>query len=556
MASALLISFLLSWLVVPLLAGAILGRHTPGHGLAGPLDWIDRNFSSTSSRLCAAPALLGAALLPLLVLGAVAFHRAGTGFMPGMDEGGFVLDYRSAPGTALDETDRLLRRVEEIIRANPSVDTYSRRTGLQLGAGLTEANEGDFFIRLKRGKRVPVEDVMAAIRSEVAAKVPGLDIELAQLMEDLIGDLVAVPQPVEVKLFGDDPAELEAAALATAKRLAALPGIVDVKNGLNSAGDALLIAVDPTKAAAEGMTPAAVHQQVGTFADGTIATQLPRGPKTVGVRVWMPPDGRQRLASLGHLSITAPDGHVFSLFRVASFREVRGQPEITRDNLKRLVAVTARISGRDLGAAVASVRASLDQPGSLPGGVYYAMGGLYEQQQLAFHGLLGVLAAAIALVFTLLLFLYERVRIAVLMLAMPLLALPAVFIGLWIAGVTLNISAMMGLTVVVGIVTEVAIFFLCEVQDQLRTQRLGAAIVAARRNRIRPIIMSAMAALLTLLPLALAIGEGAEMQQPLAIAIVAGLLLEVPLVLVVLPALLQLALGSQATSLRDSAPDA
>ena len=181
------------------------------------------------------------------------------------------------------------------------------------------------------------------------------------------------------------------------------------------------------------------------------------------------------------------------------------------------------------------------------------MGGLYEQQQLAFHGLLGVLAAAIALVFTLLLFLYERVRIAVLMLAMPLLALPAVFIGLWIAGVTLNISAMMGLTVVVGIVTEVAIFFLCEVQDQLRTQRLGAAIVAARRNRIRPIIMSAMAALLTLLPLALAIGEGAEMQQPLAIAIVAGLLLEVPLVLVVLPALLQLALGSRATSLSDSA---
>ena len=203
----------------------------------------------------------------------------------------------------------------------------------------------------------------------------------------------------------------------------------------------------------------------------------------------------------------------------------------------------------------AAVKASLDRPGSLPAGVYYAMGGLYEQQQLAFRGLLGVLAAAIALVFTLLLFLYERMRIAALVLAMPLLALPAVFIGLWAAGLTLNISAMMGLTVVVGIVTEVAIFFLCELQDQLRTQPLAAAIVAARSHRIRPIIMSALAALLTLLPLAFALGEGAEMQQPLAIAIVAGLCLEVPLVLVILPALLQLTLGAGATSLRGNVAD-
>lgn len=247
---------------------------------------------------------------------------------------------------------------------------------------------------------------------------------------------------------------------------------------------------------------------------------------------------------------------MFSLSRVASFREVRGQPEVTRDNLKRLVAVTARISGRDLGAAVARVRSSLDAPGSLPAGVYYSLGGLYEQQQVAFRGLLAVLVAAIALVFALLLFLFERIRVAALVLAMPLLALPAVFIGLWLAGVTLNISAMMGLTVVVGIVTEVAIFFLCELEDQLRTQPLAAAIVAARHHRLRPIVMSALAALLTLLPLAFAIGEGAELQQPLAIAIVAGLVLEIPLVLVLLPTLLELTLGAAATSLRAPGPRA
>ncbi len=549
MASALVISFLLAWLVVPLLASALLRDHVPGHGLARPLAALERAFAAAERSFVGRPLLLAVALVPLLALGAVAYLRAGTGFMPAMDEGGFVLDYRSAPGTSLLETDRLLRQVEEIIRANPSVDTYSRRTGLQLGGMISEANEGDFFIRLKRGKRAAVEDVMNDVRAEIAAKVPGLEIELAQLMEDLIGDLVAVPQPIEVKLFGDDPAVLAAAAIATAKTVAGLPGIVDVRNGLNPAGDALLVQVDQVRAATEGMTPSAVTQQVGTLAGGELAAQLPRGPKTVGVRVWMPPDGRQHLSAFERLRIEAPDGHGFALNRVASFREVQGQPEVTRDNLKRLVAVTARITGRDLGAAIGSVRVALDKPGALPPGVYYALGGLYEQQQIAFRGLVAVLVAAIALVFALLLFLYERVRVALVVLAMPLLALPAVFVGLWVGGVALNISAMMGMTVVVGIVTEVGIFFVSELRDQLASHPLAEAVARARSQRLRPIVMSALAALLTLLPLALAIGEGAEMQQPLAIAIVAGLVLEVPLVLVVLPALLQLVLGRSAASL-------
>ena len=553
MASALTISFLLAWLVVPLLISAILGERSPGHGLRRPLAWLDDRFAAAERGFVRRPLLLAAALLPLLAIGAFAYFRAGTGFMPAMDEGGFVLDYRSQPGTSLAETDRLLRRVEDIVRANPSVDTYSRRTGLQLGTILTEANEGDFFIRLKRGKRASVEAVIDSVRKEVAAKVPGLDVEFAQLMEDLIGDLVAVPQPIEVKLFSDSATELEVAALATAKTLAGLPGIVDIKNGLNPAGDALLIEVDPLKAAAEGMTPAAVTQQLGSLATGEVAAQLPRGPKTVGVRVWMPPAERQHLAALARLRIVAPDGHAFALSRVASFREVRGQPEVTRDNLKRLVAVTARISGRDLGSAIATVKSALDKPGALPAGVYYELGGLYEQQQIAFRGLIAVLVAAVALVFTLLLFLYERLRVALVILAMPLLALPAVFVGLWIGGVTLNISAMMGMTVVIGIVTEVAIFFVSELQEQLQTHPLEEAVVHARNRRLRPIVMSALAALLTLLPLALAIGEGAEMQQPLAIAIVAGLILEVPLVLVVLPALLQLVLGARSGHFSGSA---
>lgn len=551
MASALALSFLYAWLIVPLLAATLLRDVAPGHGLVRPLAWLEGRFSSAAALFWRRPAVLALAVLLLSLLGGLAYLKVGTGFMPAMDEGGFVLDYRSPPGTSLDETDRLLREVEAIIRANPNVDTYSRRTGLQLGAGLTEANEGDFFVRLKTGRRAPVEEVMSDVRTQVAQHVPGLDVEFAQLMEDLIGDLVAVPQPIEVKLFGDDPAELEGAAVHTAKLIGALPGIVDVKNGLNPAGDALLVKVDPVKAAQEGMTPASVTQQVAALADGTIAAQLPQGPKTVGVRVFVAPEERQHIDVLRQLPLTAPDGHVFSIWRVATLTEVQGQPEVTRDNLKRLVPVTARITGRDLGGSVAAVRAALDAPGALPPGVYYTLGGLYEQQQIAFRGLLAVLAAALALVFAVIVFLYERVRVAMIVLAMPLLALPGVFIGLWLAGVALNISAMMGLTVVVGIVTEVAIFFVCELEDQLRTLALGEAIREARRQRIRPIVMSALAALLTLLPLALALGAGAQMQQPLAIAIVAGLLLEVPLVLIVLPALLELVFGRTARTLRD-----
>ena len=227
-------------------------------------------------------------LLPLLLVGGLAFTRVGTGFMPQMDEGGFILDYLSPPGTSLQETDRLLRQVEAIIRANPYVDTYSRRTGLQLGGGLTEANQGDFFVRLKSGSRPDTEAVMAQVRGEVEKNVPGLDIELSQLMEDLIGDLVAVPQPIEIQLYSDDPAQLSATAGKVAAAVGRIGGVVGVRNGINPAGDALTVQVDPAEAALEGLDPASVTDQVAAAIDGTVAAQLPTEGKGVGVRGRLP----------------------------------------------------------------------------------------------------------------------------------------------------------------------------------------------------------------------------------------------------------------------------
>ena len=416
------------------------------------------------------------------------------------------------------------------------MQTFSRRTGTGLGGGLSEANTGDFFIRLKPSGRRPVEVVMEEIRSKVEQQVPGLSVEMAQLMEDLIGDLTAVPQPVEVKLFSDNEAQLEKVATDVAARLAKVPGAVDVRNGIDPAGDALVIHIDRVKAALEGVDAATVAQAAADALTGNVATQMLVGVKTVGVRVMLPAASHRNVADVSVLPVRAPDGHVFPLGRVASVETVVGQPEIGKENLKRMIAVTARIDQRDLGSVMADVKTMLGAPGVVPAGVRVEYGGLYAQQQIAFAGLLKVFAAAAALVFLLLLFIYESFRVAIAIVATSLLSVSAVFIGLWLTGIELNISAMMGMTMVIGIVTEVGIFYFCEQREVQAGRTLHDSLVLAGRNRMRPIAMTTLAAILTLLPLAFALGQGSEMQQPLAVAIISGLVVQFPLVLLAMPA--------------------
>ncbi|TAL70957.1 MAG: efflux RND transporter permease subunit [Burkholderiaceae bacterium] len=536
MAAGLVISFFVTWLAVPLLADHFLNEKDANQKEGGRLtDWLHHRYDALMQRLLARPVLVLLFVLPLLGVGFLAFNQVGSGFMPVMDEGGFILDYRAAPGTSLSETDRLLQQVQAIIKSNPYVDTYSRRTGTQLGGGITEANEGDFFIRLKSGQRPPIETVMDNIRSEVEQNVPGLKIELAQLMEDLIGDLTSVPQPIEIKLFSDNPDELQATAKKVVAAINKVPGVVDTRDGIHPAGDALEIRVDRVKAALEGMNPDSITQILSGYLSGVVTTQMEEGPRLVGVRVWTPQNQRAIVPDVGKLMIRAPDGHMFPLKRVAQIVPVNGQPQISRENLKRMVAVTGRISGRSLGQVIADVQKAMATPDLLPKGMYYELGGLYKQQQIAFQGLMTVFAAAIGLVFLLLLFLYESFRMALSILAMPLLAVSAVFVGLWLTGIELNISAMMGMTMIIGIVTEIAIFYFSEYRDLIDKMPFREALIAAGKNRMRPIAMTTIAAILTLLPLAFAIGQGSAMQQPLAVAIIAGLAVQLPLVLIVMP---------------------
>lgn len=542
MAAALAISWAMSAFLVPVLVRRFVDFRKwrdPGTAGAGPLSKVhDRLLDGLFRR----PWLLAIAAVPLLALGYVGYTKAPTGFMPKVDEGGFIMDYFTAPGTSLGETSRQMGQIDAILRANPDVSTFSRRLGSGLGGGLGQSYHGDYFVRLKATHSKPTDVVAAEVADAVRTQTPGVEVEVAQLMEDLIGDLTAVPQPIEVKLYGADPAVLRAQAVKTAALIAKIPGVVSVKDGVRLAGDALDVHVDPVRAAVEGVAPADVEAQLSVALTGAVATSLPQASKAVDVRVRLPNALTLSETELLQLPIRASDGHVFPLNRVAAIETVTGQPQITRENLEPMVPVTGRIQGRGIGAAVADVTKALDAPGVLAPGVRYELGGLYQQQQIAFGGLARVFAAALVAELVLLLVLYRRFWLPLIIIGCSLLSTTAVFTALWLTGVDLNITALMGMTMIIGIGAEMAIFYISEFEELSAHMTPEAATREASRNRLRPITMTTLAAILTLLPLAFAIGQGSGIQQPLAIAIIAGLTLQYPLVLLAMPVLVRLTL--------------
>lgn len=551
MASALIISFLLTAFTAPLLARGMVdftNWKDPGHDKE---TWMRRAHGRLLDKLFRAPLLILPGLLALGACGYLAYHHTGTGFLPRMDEGGFVLDYHSAPGTSLGETNRELGQVETILKNNPYVDTYSRRTGAGLGGDLSETYQGDFFVRLvDASKRPDIWRVMDSISSQVARQVPGIDFDTHQLMSDMIGDMVGRRQPIVIQLSASNPDVLGPIAARLADAIGKVPGVepASVNSGVVPAGDAIEIHVDPAAAALEGMTPAEIKQQVYHYLHGSVVTHYLGTVEDVGVRLRLkPPQSPVYRDRLAQLPIRAPNGHIFTLGMVASTRFVAGQPELTRDNLRQIVAITAQISGsHDLGSTIAAVKQVLGQPGLIPPGVTYAFGGAYKQQQMAVRGMLKVFAAAMMAEIILLLFLYRQVLIPIIIMATSLVSTGAVFIGLWLTGVELNITAMMGMVMIIGIATEMAIFLVSEYQALRETQEPRQALRNAALNRLRPIVMSTLAMILALVPLGAAIsGSGDQMLQPLAIAIIAGALAQLPLVLVAMPVLIELTTRSR-----------
>ena len=476
----------------------------------------------------------------LLAVTYVQYAYIGTDFLPSMDEGSIILDYWTPPGTSLTETDAMLRAAEHVIDSVPGVESYSRRTGEQLGFFITEPNRGDYVIKLAPlRQRRGVDEITNELRDRIAAVEPAIHTDFGQLLEDNIGDLTGgTPQPIDVKIFGDDPATLAQKAGQVAQLLSTVPGVEDVFNGITIAGPALQIRVDSRAAARIGLTTQSVASAVEPAITGTVAGQIRVGDRMYDLRIFAPTDG-----SLSSLKIRAapPMTGLVPLSALASISTGSPEAEINRENLKTYVGVTARLSGRDLGSAMAEIRQRVAREMPLAPGMRIDYGGLYEQQQQSFRGLFYVLLTGLLLVSVVVLFEFADWRAPIITTLCAMAGLAGVLGALLLTGQTLNISSYVGAIMMVGIVGENAIFVIHEAQLALTAGHTAHdAWREAAQRRLRPVAMTILATAFALAPLAFGIGQGSQLMQPLAIAVIGGFVLSGPIVLLILPGLYRL----------------
>ncbi|HEY0375657.1 MAG TPA: efflux RND transporter permease subunit [Pyrinomonadaceae bacterium] len=477
-------------------------------------------------------------LAALVLAGSYLLYRGlGSEFLPAFDEGAFVLDYVAPPGTSLAETDRMLRHVENFLAETPEVESYSRRTGLQLGLSITEPNNGDFLVKLKPGRARSTKEVTDELREKIESSEPSMEIEFVGILTDLIGDLTSSPEPIEIRLFSEDARALEHEATAVEEEIKKVPGVVDTFNGVVESGPAVTFKIDPERAARFGVTATDVANTVTTAMTGDAASSILQQGRLIAVRVLLPASARSSLDTLrGLLVRSTQTGAQFRLDQVAEVEYERGQTEIERDGLRQSVAVTARLTGSDLGTAVGEIKEQLARNVKLPPGMTVEYGGLYAEQQASFRELLLALVSAIALVFVVLLIEFRSFAHPAAIVAGAVLALGGVLLGLAVTRTTLNVVSLMGMIMVVGIVAKNGILMLDVVDEHLATgDTLRQALLRSGRRRLRPVLMTSLAAILGMLPLALALGSGAELLQPLAIAVIGGLAVALLFSLVVTP---------------------
>ena len=464
------------------------------------------------------------------------YNSLGSEFLPAFDEGAFVLDYVAPPGTSLKETNRILTHVEELLQETPEVESYSRRTGLQLGLSITEPNTGDFLVKLKENRSRSTEQVSDELRGKIQGSEPALEVEFVGILSDLIGDLTSSPSPIEIRLFSEDKAALQQTAEEVEKSIQKVNGVVDTFNGIVVSGAAITFDVDEESAARFGVSPTDIINSVTAAMTGDVSSSILEKGRLISVRVKFPDSERNSLETLKKLPIRSPSGQLFTLEQVAKVEYDSGQTEIDRSGLRQSVAVTARLSGSDLGTAISQIKAQLKQDVKFPAGMSVEYGGLYKEQQKSFGELAFALVLAIALVFLTLLIEFRSFAHPIAIVAGAILALGGVLLGLLLTGMTLNVVSFMGMIMVVGIVAKNGILMLDAVEEhRAEGDDLRAALLKSGRRRFRPVLMTSLAAILGMLPLALAIGAGSELLQPLAIAVISGLVFALILSLVVTP---------------------
>jgi CzcA family heavy metal efflux pump len=486
------------------------------------------------------PLLLAGLSVLLIVVTYLCYRGLGSDLLPAMDEGGFIVDYIMPPGSSLEETNRVITHVEQIIRSDSDIEGTSRRTGLQLGlAAVTEANTGDISAKLKAGHSRSTDEVIADIRQKVKQQEPELDVEFIQVLQDMIGDLTSQPEPVVIKFFSPDQQLLEKLGPQVADAIGKIDGVVDVQNGVENttSGPAVNFQVDPAVAARAGFMPDEVAVDAAAILEGEPAsTAVILNDRAYTVRVRFPAANRSTLEAMSNTLLTSSTGRTATLGSLAQVTQLPGQTEIRRENLQRDLQVTARLEGVDLGTGVGKVQDAIAKL-KIPSSVRIEYGGQYADQQQTFHDFVFVLVMALAFVLIVLLFEFRSFSAPTAILASAILSTSGVFFALLITRTTFNVASFMGLIMVIGIVAKNGILLLDAEHEFARAGFAPEeAMMNAGRRRLRPIAMTALAAVAGMLPLAFAIGAGSEMLQPLAIAVIGGILISMVLSLLVTPA--------------------
>ena len=552
-------SFLVTWLLLPVLHLIIGYRESmkpkarEGKDSVQKLAWLTWFFKR--------PVF---ASLFVLALGMSAWWAAGqieTGFLPDLDEGSIVLDYISPPGTSIEETDRLCLEMEKVIRRHPEVESYSRRTGIHMAFRSDPSNIGDYSIQLRKDRKKTTEEVIAELRSEVEAKVPAMEeVSFGQRISDLLGDLMSTPQPIEIKIFGNDYPTLKKQAAQAEKVLEKIPGIVDINNGLVTAGPSVVIIPDQQKLSLYNITLLDFQTQLTAYTGGVplglnanqnIPTPA-QAAMTGGLQIGELQDGEQmrrillrftdfdknNVEKLKRQLIFFPNGSTRPLSFFCDIKIIPGEIEQRREDLKSVIVLTARLDNRDLGSAVSEIQDEFRK--KLPFADHISYGGAYAGQQRSFRELLMILSLATLFVLGVLMFLFKEWFISFLVLFISVMGIGGCILALYIVGIPLNVSSYTGIIMIVGIIAENAIFTVNQFKQNIaKSNDVDQAINYAIALRIRPKLMTAIGAILALMPLALGIGLGAQMQQPLAIAVIGGFISGLPMLLVVLPSFMR-----------------
>lgn len=541
MVVALLTSLLIAVTLTPTLGAAFIHRR------GGPVqDELEQGgpllrrliavYEWAARRVLRHSAIAMGGVAAVTVAGLVLYFHLETDFLPAQDEGAFVLDYFTRPGTSLAETDRMLRHVEEILRHTPEIESYSRRTGARLALAIAEPNTGDFLVKLKKNRTRSTDEVIDELREEIAGAEPALNTEFPGVLSDLIGDLTWSPDPIEIRIFTNDTDRLRQLAAKIAEEIEQVPGVVDVNDGLVVAGPSLRYKVRQAAAVRAGLDAAQIGADLETAMLGSPASYVLEGDRTRTVRVMLAPRQSERKQRIGEIPLRSLQGARMTLDDVARAELRPGRLERHREDLRELIAVSGRLAGRDLGSGIAAIKRRLAATLEIPPGVSIEYGGLYQQQQESFRNLMFVLIMSILLVYGVLLLEFRTVLHPLAIVGGAVLALVGVVGALWLTDISLNIVSFLGAIIGVGIVAKNGILMFDYV-DHLRHRGLPLveALVQSGRRRLRPVLMTSLAAMSGLLPLAYGVGAGADMLRPLAVAVIGALCIALVLSLLATP---------------------